>query len=77
VGSLDESDLFRSYFEDKNIADRPIKEVMNKPFPVVGRNASLEDISKLIDKNNPAVLVDMKDGKHQIITKHDIIRVIH
>ena len=76
VGSLDEGDLFRSYFEDKNIADRPIKEVMNKPFPVVQRKASLEEISKLIDKNNPAVLVEMDPGKFQIITKHDIIRVI-
>ena len=76
VGSLDEGDLFRSYFEDKNIADRPIKEVMNKPFPIVQKNASLEDISKLIDKNNPAVLVEIDSGKFQIITKHDIIRVI-
>ena len=76
VGSLDEGDLFRSYFEDKNIADRPIKEVMNKPFPIVRKNASLEDISKLIDKNNPAVLVEMDAEKFQIITKHDIIRVI-
>lgn len=77
VGSLDEGDLFRSYFEDKNIADRPIKEVMNKPYPIVSRTASLEKISKLIDKNNPAVLVDMGEGVHRIVTKHDIIRVIH
>ncbi len=76
VGSLDEGDLFRSYFEDKDIADRPIKEIMNKPFPIVQKNASLEDISKLIDKNNPAVLVEMGSGKFQIVTKHDIIRVI-
>lgn len=76
AGSLDEGDLFRSYFEDKNIADRPIKEVMDKAFPIVNMNASLEDISKLIDKNNPAVLVDMGSEKFQIITKHDIIRVI-
>jgi len=76
AGSLDEGDLFRSYFEDKDIADRPIKEVMDKPFPIVQKNASLEDISKLIDKNNPAVLVDIGTGKFQIVTKHDIIRVI-
>lgn len=76
VGSIDEGDLFRSYFEDKDIADRPIKEIMNEPFPIVQKNASLEEISKLIDKNNPAVLVDMGAGKYEIITKHDIIRVI-
>ena len=76
VGSLDESALFRSYFEDKDIADKPIKEVMNKPFPIVKKQASLEQISNLIHKNNQAVIVDMGGGRHQIITKHDIIRVI-
>jgi cystathionine beta-synthase len=76
VGSLDESDLFRSYFEDKNIAERPIKEVMSKPFPIVDKNTALEEISKLIDRNNPAVLVKMAEGEHRILTKHDMIRVI-
>ena len=76
VGSLDESDLFRLYFEDKNIAERPIKEVMSKPFPIVEKKTPLEEISKLIDRNNPAVLVKMDEGKHRILTKHDMIRVI-
>ncbi len=76
VGSLDESDLFRLYFEDKNIADRPIKEVMQKAFPVVYKNASVEEISQLINKNNQAVLVDLGNGKFHIITKHDVISVI-
>lgn len=77
VGSIDESDLFRLYFEDKNIADKPIKDVMGKPFPVVAKNTSIEHISKLIHKNNQAVLVDLGNGKHQIITKHDVISAIH
>ena len=76
VGSLDESDLFRLYFEDKNIADKPIKEVMQKAFPVVYKNASVEEISQLINKNNQAVLVDLGNDKFHIITKHDVISVI-
>jgi cystathionine beta-synthase len=35
VGSVDESDLFQSYVADKDVADKPIKEVMGKPFPIV------------------------------------------
>jgi cystathionine beta-synthase len=77
VGSLDESDLFRLYFENKDIADKPIKEVMQKPFPIVQKNASIEDISKLINKNNQAVLVDLGYEKYHIITKHDVISVIY
>jgi len=77
VGSLDESDLFRLYFENKDIADSPIKEVMQKPFPIVQKNASIEDVSKLINKNNQAVLVDLGKDKFHIITKHDVISVIY
>jgi len=68
--------LFRSYFENKDIADLPIKEVMGKPFPVVLASASIDEVSKLINKDNQAVLVDLGNGKHHIITKHDIISSI-
>ncbi len=74
VGSVDESDLFRSYMADKNVIDKPIKEVMGKPFPVVKLNTSIEEVSKFFSKDNDAVLVDLENGNHQIITKSDIIR---
>jgi cystathionine beta-synthase len=35
VGSLDETDLFQSYVHDKNSAERPIKEIMGGPYPIV------------------------------------------
>ncbi|MFL9838625.1 pyridoxal-phosphate dependent enzyme [Flavobacterium sp. ST-75] len=76
VGSVDETDLFRSYVEDKDIAEKPIREVMGKPYPVVKANTSIEEVSKLIDKDNQAVLVDLGNGRHHIITKHDIISSI-
>jgi cystathionine beta-synthase len=76
AGSVDETDLFRSYVEDKDIADKPIREVMGKPYPIVQKNTSIEEISKLISKDNQAVLVDLGNGKHHIITKHDIISSI-
>lgn len=76
VGSIDESDLFRSYVENKDIADKPIKDIMGKPYPIVARNTPIEEISKLINKDNQAVIVDLGEGKHHIITKHDIISSI-
>ena len=77
VGSVDESDLFNLYFEDKNIADKPIKEVMRNALPIVKKDTSIDIISKLINKDNKAVLVDLDNGKYQIITKYDVISVIH
>jgi len=76
VGSVDESDLFKLYFENKNIADRPIKEVMRQGFPIVKKNTSIDKISKLINKDNKAVLVDLENGHFQIITKYDVISAI-
>ncbi len=73
VGSVDESDLFQSYVADKDVADKPIKEVMGKPFPIVKLGTSIEELSKLFSRENQAVLVDLENGNHHIITKSDII----
>jgi len=76
VGSLDETDLLKSFISDKKIAEKPIKEIMGKPYPIVKKTAKLEHISKLITKKNEAVLVDLENGNHHIITKYDIISAI-
>ncbi|GAA3610971.1 pyridoxal-phosphate dependent enzyme [Flavivirga amylovorans] len=76
VGAVDEADLLRKYIENKDISDLPIKEVMHKPFPVVGENTPIEAITKLIDRDNNAVLVKLNSGAYQIITKYDIISAL-
>jgi cystathionine beta-synthase len=76
VGSLNESDVFQHYLSDKNVADLPIKNIMGKPFPIVNENTPIEEVSKLINKDNQAVLVALENGKHHIITKYDIISSI-
>ncbi|UFH36852.1 pyridoxal-phosphate dependent enzyme [Flavobacterium acetivorans] len=73
VGSLDESDLFQSYVNDKNTAERPIREVMGKPYPIVKLGTAIEEVSKLFTKENQAVLLDLGNGRYHIITKYDII----
>jgi len=76
VGSLDESTLFKAYIDNKDIADKPIKEIMQSPFPMVKKNLAIDELSKLINRENKAVLVDLGNGKFRIITKHDIISAI-
>lgn len=77
VGSVDEGSLLKLYFSDKNIADKPIKEVMQKPFPIVNLNTNIEEITKLMNMGNQAILVTLEDGDFDIITKHDIVSAIH
>ncbi|MFN3640583.1 MAG: pyridoxal-phosphate dependent enzyme, partial [Flavobacterium sp.] len=76
VGSLNESDLFRAFIENKDIANTPIKEVMGSPFPIVKNTTPVEEISKLFNKENHAVLVEIGENKFHIITKHDVISSI-
>ncbi len=76
VGSVDEATLLRNYITDKNIADKPIKDVMGAAYPIVSSKTSIDKVSKLITKDNQAVLVDLGEGKHHIITKYDIISAI-
>ncbi len=73
VGSVDESLLFQSYIYDKNTADRPLREIMGAPFPIVPMGTPIEEVSKLFTRENAAVLIDLGNGNHHIITKYDII----
>ncbi|MDP5093993.1 MAG: pyridoxal-phosphate dependent enzyme [Polaribacter sp.] len=76
VGSIDESLLLHHFIADKNISEKPIKEIMGKPYPIVLKSTKLEVISKLITRENQAVLVDLEDGNYHIVTKYDIISAI-
>lgn len=76
VGAITENTLLRRFIEDKNLNDKPVKDVMQNPFPVVSKTDTVEKVSKLFTKENDAVLVDLGNGKHHIITKHDIIHAI-
>jgi cystathionine beta-synthase len=42
-------------------------------LPVVAAKASIDEIAKKINKQVPAVLVDLGNGKHHIVTRHDLI----
>ena len=57
VGSVDETNLFQSYVTDKNVADKPIREVMGRPYPIVKMGTAIDEVSKLFTKDNQAVLL--------------------
>ncbi len=73
AGSLDDSHLFQLLIDNPELKDSPISSVMQAPFPIVKTSTSVEEVSKLINKNTHAVLVEMDNGKYHIITRYDII----
>lgn len=73
VGSLDDSHVYQLLVDNPGLRDAPISSVMQDAFPVVKTSTSLEEVSKLINKKTHAVLVQMPNGGHHIITRYDII----
>jgi cystathionine beta-synthase len=55
------------------LIDTPISGIMQKAFPIVHANTSIEEVSKLINKDTPAVLVELPNGKFHIVSRQDII----
>jgi cystathionine beta-synthase len=76
VGSLDDIHTYQVLIDNPEKRDTPISAIMQKPFPIVKEQTTLEDVSKLINKETPAVLVELSNGKHHIVTKHDIIEAM-
>jgi cystathionine beta-synthase len=59
--------------ENPELKDTAISKVMSTPFPVVKATTKLEDVAKLINEETQAVIVELKNGDKQILTRQDII----
>ena len=73
AGSIDESKVFQVLVEDPRLLDKKIEDVMGAPFPIVEESTDITTLSKLINRDTPAVLVKMQNGKYHIVTKYDVI----
>jgi cystathionine beta-synthase len=76
VGSLNDNYIFGKLMENNDIKGQNVKSLMQAPFPIVGEKAPIEEVSKLITKDNNAVLLRDLGGNMHIITKHDIIEAV-
>jgi cystathionine beta-synthase len=73
VGSLDDVHTYQSLVDNPSLIDTPISGIMQKAFPVVKENTTIEEVSKLINKETAAVLVELMSGKFHIVSRQDII----
>lgn len=76
IGSINESRVLNTILDDPTLREAPITKAMNDPFPFVLSTTRIDLVSKLINKENQAVLVKLDDGAIQIITKYDLISVL-
>jgi cystathionine beta-synthase len=76
VGALNDNYVFAQLIQNEGLKQSNVGQLMQKPFPIIDGNLSLEELSKLISKENNAVLVKDLGGSVHIVTKHDIIAAI-
>ncbi len=73
VGSIDDKSVYQLLVEDPTLKDAPISSIMQAAFPIVQLNLHVDEICKLINRDTPAVLVDLGNRKYHIITRYDVI----
>ena len=73
VGCVDDSAIYQALVDRPELSDASISSIMGAAFPVVDHGTSIEELCKLINKSTPAVLVQLSDESHHIVTRYDII----
>ena len=76
VGHVDETSLYQQIIENSELINTPLSQVMQPALPVVSSKAQIDEISRKINRQTPAVLVELGDGKHHIVTRHDLINAL-
>jgi cystathionine beta-synthase len=76
VGSVREDALIDRLLKDKKVAGRPVRDVMEKPFPIVDSGTSINTIYRMLLRGSPAVLVGTERKVEGIVTRIDVIEYL-
>ena len=74
LGAISESGLFQKIFDNPEIKNSKIADVIEPVFPMVEFDTPVEKLSHLINKENGAVLAKDDAGNYHIVTKYDVIQ---
>jgi cystathionine beta-synthase len=74
VGGLTEGTLMTRALSQPALLDRPVRELMDAPFPVVDASATTDRLGPMLTRESPAALIQ-KDGKLiGIVSRYDILQ---
>jgi cystathionine beta-synthase len=74
VGGLIEGTLMTRALSQPSLLDRPVREVMEQPFPEVDATATADRVGAMLTRESPATLV-RKDGKLiGIVSRYDVLQ---
>jgi cystathionine beta-synthase len=73
VGSISERGLLERAYRKPEIVEHTVGEVMDRPLPVIGVDASLDEAFALLAEDAPALLAIRADRPAGVVTKLDIL----
>jgi len=76
VGAISESGLFQKIFDNPEIKNAKVGDVIEPLFPIVEFDTPVERLSHLINRENGAVLAKDDAGNYHIVTKYDVIQAL-
>jgi len=74
VGSLSEGTLMARALAQPTILDRPVKEVMDPPFPVVSATCPADQVAPMLSRDTPAVLVERGGSLIGVVSRFDVLQ---
>ncbi|HET8650016.1 MAG TPA: pyridoxal-phosphate dependent enzyme [Gemmatimonadales bacterium] len=74
VGGLSESTLMARALEQPALLERPVREVMDPPFPVVDATTPTDRLGPMLNRENPAALVARNGEVIGILSRYDVLQ---
>jgi cystathionine beta-synthase len=76
VGAIYEDQILNLALQGRDLRKMAIREVMSESLPQVPCEAPVERVTYLLSHEEPAIFVQMGNGKFEIITKYDLMGTI-
>lgn len=73
VGSISDAKILKTLIENPSLKDNPISEIMDDSFKFIAMDNTVDVMSKILDKDNKALLVRDEDNKVHILTQTDLL----
>ncbi len=74
IGSLVEGSLMIQSLEDPTLLDRPVRDVMDDPLPVVDSNYPSDRLAPMLTRDSPAALVERDGDLIGIVSRYDLLQ---
>jgi cystathionine beta-synthase len=74
VGGLIEGSLMTRALAQPSLLDRPVREVMEQPFPEVSADTPAERVGSMLSRESPATLVRREGKLIGIVSRYDVLQ---